>query len=236
MDADTSKCLSHPFKKVSYECSIFSAYCAQLSVAMAYHKCLDDVVDDSSLTGHLGSHALKGVYSKVRDTLPGHCLIVEESMNAIREIEHANGASPDAASIVFGEMLAFCFECVPDYFPDIWSESLRSLGYWLGRFIYMMDAAVDISDDCKSGSYNPFLQMGLTESDSAFMRDVLSVLAGNAANAFEKLPIVDNVHLLRGILYQGVWQKFNIKFESKQRGRSKNGLNKQDKQDTVQPN
>lgn len=215
-DAGETRCPTHLRKKVSYTVTPFSQYCACLSIAFAYHKCLDDVADDGSLKALAASRALRGAYDKVRRVIPGHCVVIEDAMEAIRAIEAEADASPDSASIVFGEMLAFCFECVPGHFPDIWSDNLRALGYWLGRFIYMMDAAVDLSDDIRTGSYNPFARMADDPVDASFehfMRDVLSVLAGNAVDAFEKLPIVENAHLLRGILYQGVWQKFNKEYE-----------------------
>ena len=85
----------------------------------------------------------------------------------------------------------------------------------------MMDAAVDLRDDIRKESYNPFIQMidgPIDASFVRFMRDILSVLAGNAAQAFERLPIVENAHLLRGILYQGVWQKFNEEYEGGENG------------------
>lgn len=206
------RCPTHIKKKVAYTLTPFSYYCASLSIALAYHKCLDDIADDNSIKAWVASRALKGSYKKVREEIPAHCEIIEEAMSVIRIIEKSSDASPDAASIVFGEMLAFCFECVPGHFPDLWSSDLSDLGYWLGRFIYMMDAAVDLKDDMQSGSYNPFARMDVEAADSGFMRDILGVLAGKAASAFEKMPIVENVHLLRGILYQGVWQKFNKEY------------------------
>lgn len=213
------RCPTHINKKVAYTLTPFSYYCADLSIALAYHKCLDDIADDNSIKAHAASRVLKGTYKKVCEELPGHCEIIEEAMSAIREIEGSDNAAPDAASIVFGEMLAFCFECVPGYFPDLWSIDLKNFGYWLGRFIYMMDAAVDLKEDLQSGSYNPFARMDVKATDAAFMRDILSVLAGKAVDAFEKMPIVENVHLLRGILYQGVWQKFNKEYnENEQSG------------------
>ena len=211
-----SRCVTHWKKKVPYAITEFSQYCASLSVAFAYHKLLDDVADDGSVPALAASRALKSAYSKVKEELPAHCSIIEEGMSAIRKIEKSEGASPDSASIVFGEILGFCIECVPGRFLDIWSGALGRFGYWLGRFIYMMDAAVDLEPDMKKGSYNPFANMDDASADASFvsfMRDVLSVLVGNASAEFEKLPIVENAHLLRGILYQGVWQEFNKTYD-----------------------
>lgn len=208
------RCVAHPLKKSYCTVSPFSDYCASLSIALAFHKCLDDVIDDNSLSAKAASLTLKNAYMKVRTELPAHCAIIEEAMDAIRSIEQDAGSSVDAASIVFAEMLSFCMACAPGHYPDLWSSDLEKLGYWLGRLIYMMDAAVDFRKDLKTGSYNPFAMLGSEDPDPGFMRDVLGVFAANATNAFEKMPIVENVHLLRGILYQGVWQKFNKEYET----------------------
>lgn len=210
-----SHCITHPRKKVPYAISGFSRYCAGLSVALAYHKCLDDEADDRSLKARAARSALSGAYGKVRRELPEHCLAIEEAMAAISAIEREPAAAPDAAATAFGDLLGFLVECVPGRFPDLWSETLREFGGWLGRFVYLMDAAVDFEQDAKTGSYNPFVRLaaegadGAAEPDPVAMREVLGALAGRACAAFERLPLVQDAQLMRSVLYAGVWQKFN---------------------------
>lgn len=227
-----SRCISHPRKKMPYAISEFSSYCAGLSVALAYHKCLDDIADDSSRKARLAQAALASAYAKAQAKLPVHCEVIADAMRAISAIEQDPDASPDAASIAFGDMLGFLFECVPGHYPDIWSSQLRDFGYWLGRFVYLMDAAVDFRQDAESGSYNPFVSMALREScrdsqkgaigtvpmaprpDAGAMRDILEVLAGRACETFERLPLVQDANLMDCVLYSGIWQKFNQEYES----------------------
>lgn len=92
---------------------------------------------------------------------------------------------------------------------DWWADTLRAFGEGLGRFIYLMDAAVDLERDRKSGSYNPFV---FTERTPEEMRSALMLLMGEAARAFEHLPLEQDVSLMRNILYSGVWQKFNAAY------------------------
>ena len=47
------------------------------------------------------------------------------------------------------------------------------------------------------------------------MDTLLSVLIGGACEAFEKLPLERDLHLMRSILYAGVWQKFNETYRKK---------------------
>lgn len=204
-------CITHPRKKVPYSISDFSRYCAGLSVALAYHKCLDDVADDNSRKARVAQAALKGAYAKAACALPEHCAVIEAAMDAIRAVEADDHAAPDAASIAFGDMLGFLFECVPGRFPDLWSQQLRELGFWLGRFVYLMDAAVDFRQDAASGSYNPFVLLAGVPDPQA-MRETLGVLAARACEVFERLPLVQDANLMRSVLYSGIWQKFNAEY------------------------
>lgn len=208
-----TRCITHPRKKVPYAIGEFDRYCAALSVALAYHKCLDDVADDDSKKARIAQAALRGPYEKAAAAFPEQCAVIEGAMAAIAAIERDAHAAPDAASAAFGDMLGFLFECVPGRFPDLWSTQLRDLGFWLGRFVYLMDAAVDFRQDARSGSYNPFVRLS-PEPDPQAMRDVLGCLAARACEAFERLPLVQDANIMRSVLYSGIWQKFNAEYRA----------------------
>ena len=95
---------------------------------------------------------------------------------------------------------------------DPWSETLRSMGRHLGRFVYLMDAACDLEHDQKHGSYNPLSTLDVVPAD---LEAALSVIMGEATAAFEKLPLEQDLHLLRNVLYGGVWQKYNAQRKKK---------------------
>ena len=86
---------------------------------------------------------------------------------------------------------------------------LAPFGDALGRFIYLLDAVMDLEDDVKKGRYNPLKALreaGWTQAD---FRSVLKAQLGAAADAFERLPLLQDADLLRSILYSGVWQRYN---------------------------
>ena len=74
----------------------------------------------------------------------------------------------------------------------------------------MMDAVVDFDEDAKTGAFNPVAAMGANPVD---MGDALTLLIANATQAFERLPLEQDLHLLRSVLYAGVWQKYRAHFE-----------------------
>ena len=96
------------------------------------------------------------------------------------------------------------------YKEDQWQENLRNLGFYLGKFIYIMDAYEDLKEDIKKGSYNPFSQVD-QEKLSQEIGQILTLMMAEATKAFEMLPIVvqPEVDILRNILYAGVWCKYD---------------------------
>lgn len=42
------------------------------------------------------------------------------------------------------------------YQDDIFKEDLYQMGFYLGKFIYLIDAFEDVEEDLKKQTYNPF--------------------------------------------------------------------------------
>ena len=47
---------------------------------------------------------------------------------------------------------------------DYWQDTLRQMGYYMGKFIYLMDAYEDIEEDLKQNRYNPLAELYGQES------------------------------------------------------------------------
>lgn len=215
------RCALHPARPRAFAQTDATDYAADLTVVLAYHKCLDDWHDDRSAKARAAAAALAGPYRAVRRRLPGQCAAIEAAMADIAAIEQAGraqaaaaaaGASggvaaeppdADAAANRFGVLLGDLFAAWRD---DYWADGLRRFGARLGKLVYLMDAAVDFDDDAASGSYNPFVAIGASRQG---MREGLEAVAGATADAFERLPLERDVHLLRSVLYEGIWQRLN---------------------------
>ena len=91
---------------------------------------------------------------------------------------------------------------------DAWSATLRRFGFFLGKFIYLMDAAEDLDKDKKKGSFNPLIAYQSREDYADFRADLLTSTLAEAAACFERLPIVEHAEILRHILYSGIWMRF----------------------------
>lgn len=122
---------------------------------------------------------------------------------------NAGTPTPDEAGGCFGDLLAALFS----YQDDAWSEPLRRMGFYLGKFIYLLDAYDDLEKDRASGSFNALLPVQARYRQEGgdfdgYVRTLLTMLMSSCCRAFEALPIVENADILRNILYAGVWTKF----------------------------
>ena len=86
------------------------------------------------------------------------------------------------------------------------------LGYYLGKFIYLMDAFEDMEKDRKSGNYNLFLRLQEKKGEE-FRQEAEGILVDmmtNCARVFERLPVVHCSEILKNILYSGVWCRYSM--------------------------
>ena len=74
------------------------------------------------------------------------------------------------------------------YREDHWAEKLRCMGFYLGKYIYIMDAYDDLDNDLKEGSYNPLKNICREPDYEERCRNMLCMMLGEASAAFEQLP------------------------------------------------
>lgn len=201
------RCPVHPVQPQEVAQSEFTDYAADLSVALGYHKLMDDWIDNRSIKARVAAAAIAVPYRKACRRRPAECKAIEQAMADIHKIEQAGSVDPDAAANRFGLLLGQLF-AVKD---DFWATDLRRFGARLGKFVYAMDAAVDLRQDQEEGNYNPFIA---AQRSFNSLREDLELLAADMADAFERLPLERDVHVLRSVLYSGVWQRYNAE-ESK---------------------
>ena len=118
--------------------------------------------------------------------------------------EKMNETNVDVVAGLFGRIMQILF--VP--FDDIYAKGLGRMGFYLGKFIYIMDAFDDVEDDVKKGHYNVFSNCYTDPDFETHVKDMLSMMMAECSDAFEMLPAVDNADILRNILYSGVWNSY----------------------------
>ena len=203
----SSRCLVHPIKKRDWWRSPYSDYAADMNLALAYYNCLDDWQDERSVLALTEARALRNAFDKVKERWPRQCGAMERCMSELSQLEKHRSEQADAAVNCFGSLMGELFVREEDH----WAEHFRLFGQALGRFIYMLDACADLEKDIKRGNYNPLLGMGRADMSDEEQILLLKSLIGECVIEFEKLPLVQDVDIMRNILYSGVWTQYRMK-------------------------
>ena len=194
-------CHLHPITKRPWVDNEFIRYGADMNVALACYKAQDDWQDDQKLS----AKAMAGVFGKnmprIEESYPRQCAAIAGCIADLSRLEQENCPSPDETANCFGRLMAELFVVREDF----WSPTLRELGFHLGRFIYLLDAAVDFEKDKKHGKYNPYLAMGMENADWARWEDYLVLTMAKCTESYERLPLVQDKDILDNVLYSGVW-------------------------------
>lgn len=209
------RCVAHPWKKETYTVNEITEYAADMTVALVYHKCMDDWKDERKAFQRIYAAILKKPYRRIRKQRPVQVKALESCMRDLSKIEENPNAEPDQAANCFGDMLGELFRFKTDY----WQNALYQFGRSLGQFIYTIDAVMDCEEDRKTQNYNPVLQLNRTVEE---MQESLMIQIGQATQVFERLPMVQDAQLLRNILYSGVWLSYNQLLRNKKEAQ-KNG-------------
>lgn len=200
------RCVTHPAKPQPWWTCDFSAYAADLTVALTYHKLRDDWLDDGARLQKGLMNGLRGAYDRVKARLPRQCAVIETELDNLLALEKAGETVPDKPSACFGRLMAELFDCR----QDRWGPALREMGFWLGQFIYLQDACLDLEKDAKKGRYNPLLAMhGGKVRPQADFEPMLLMLAGQCYQAFDRLPLVQDSAILENILRDGIWTRYH---------------------------
>ncbi|MBR1560315.1 MAG: hypothetical protein IJ646_08775 [Clostridia bacterium] len=200
------RCVPHPFKAHDYVDTEVMDYVADMNVALAYHKCLDNWLDDRSVLSLSEAKLLKSAYRKVSGLYPQKCAAIERWLDDIHVMERSGLQAIDPPVNATGRLLGELFV----YRDDVWADTLREVGDGLGRFIYLMDAWDDLPEDMKRKRYNPLKGYARRADYDAFCQSALMLSVADATRAFELLPIVRDADILRNILYSGVWSKYAL--------------------------
>lgn len=224
------RCRFNPLKKCAMLCDADDGlkFTAGVAVMLTYFKLLDDVSDSSFfkvLFCRLLCFLYKPAYKKAKRFYPEAAEIIENAMaeqektewSGLRNIDRA--ADPTASSL--GKLFSLYIE------DESSKRVLYRLGYCVGKWVYVTDAADDLSDDLKNGSFNPLLpaDCDISADDSVKIKElkekaepILNTCICEAALAFELIefrrfsPIIGNI-IYRGL--ENVQNKIIFKNENK---------------------
>lgn len=130
--------------------------------------------------------------------------LISRYLDELQQYEETGETNIDLVAGSFGKIMSVLF--TPK--DDQWAPILSRMGFFLGKFIYILDAYKDLEKDLKKGSYNPFKNICKDEDFDDRIKQMLTMMMAACSKEFEFLPILDNANILRNILYAGVWTKY----------------------------
>ena len=198
------RCPIHCIKKIEYveHTPIFEKVC-DVSAILGYYKVHDDVVDENK---HKGLKSLVSpYYKKSAKRLPVFDKCVKDGYEKLRNMEKEK-SDVNLLSDIFGRILMGAGDAVTDKCDN----NLRELLFYIGKWIYIIDALDDIKEDFEKNNFNPFLRDVKCLDDKFFnetemvVRGLLYSCIDKITASYNKMEITVSEGALSNIIYLGL--------------------------------
>ena len=213
----TSRCAVHPLKPQPVRRNAITEYCADMNVILSYYKCMDDWQDEHKPLRYAYARLLKTGGEKHMAHYPEKIRRIKEALMELSSLEKQGETDVDRVAGCSGRIMEEVFA----FRKDVWESSLRRMGFYLGKFIYILDAYDDVEKDAENGNYNPFLKKYKMEGFEEEIRRMLTMMLAESCREFERMPVIRYGDILRNILYSGVWCRFTAIGQKRREEREK---------------
>ena len=204
-------CTCNPLKKCTYLKNTDELKMpAAAAMILNYYKLVDNLRDEKGIK-QIGYRLLKPIFSyaykKARKGYPEIEKIVSDYIKIQLDLEANNCDDIDIAA----EPTAICMSKIFSMLNGdrVQKRCLERMGYSIGRYIYILDAAVDLNDDIKLSRYNPFKSY---KNDIDFVNGIikptLNISIAEAAKALELIDIKKFKNILDNLIYLGLEDTF----------------------------
>ena len=205
---ETCRCPVKLFtKKACVKQSESLNYASDLAILMLYGKLKDNISDrDGALLSRLALLYLMPRYKKAAKRRSQENEALLNYLAAQKECEKQK-CGIDACAHPTASLLSSFFEKLSQ--DNEQRESLSRLGYVLGRWIYILDAADDLEKDLKKGSFNPLThEKNLSQEEIKNIKSEaelsLNIAISDACDTFLKLKLHHFGSIIENIIFLGL--------------------------------
>ena len=190
------RCIAHPIKKrpMAKPCEELD-FCARIAILLSFHKVADDISDERGAKRFRAKFLkalMKGMRKRARKELLEADKIISDGLAIMSEMEKSNIPSVDVFADEFGKLMGALLSIGLD---GAAFRIIKKVGFHLGRWLYIIDAADDYSDDIENGRFNPLALMyeekPLDEPQKENVFNALSAELMEIYSAFELLDRAD---------------------------------------------
>jgi hypothetical protein len=211
-DSAARHCIVHPIRKRPCACQSEALdTAADLSVILLWWQIQDGIADHGFWKGlkyRAAALLLRRAYGKAALRQPDFDANTSARLDELSRLEKENCPSVDRPADCFARLLAYAAVGEPD---EARRRVLEQLLYHLGRWIYLVDAADDLKEDFRCGSYNPAAlryphEDGvLTEQGRAELGQTLDQSVRMMAAAFELAEFGEYRAVIESVVYAGLY-------------------------------
>ncbi|MCR4842123.1 MAG: DUF5685 family protein [Eubacterium sp.] len=219
-------CPMHPATRRTYRINEATEYAADMNILLSYQNFADDYRDEGSARKRFLMKMFRKDYERIFAAYPRQGRAIEKCMRELWEAEERHEDNIDVVAGITGEMLAEIFVWKE---KGMWANELRNMGFYMGKFIYLMDAYEDVEKDCRNGNYNVLAKTYRNDREEfdTFSRLLLTSMLGECAKTFERMPVVLHASIIRNILYSGIWTRFEMVYSKRHRDETRKDRKKQ---------
>ncbi|CEN90662.1 DUF5685 family protein [Paraclostridium sordellii] len=198
-------CIANPIKKKNRIVNEVTEYAASMNVLLTYYKLEDNLHDDKGVKDIIAYNLYKGKLKKAYEKYPKKADYIKSQLEELQKLESENSTNIDKVSNTFGNLMGEIFA----YKEDDFEEKLRSIGFNIGKYIYILDAYEDLDKDIKKGRYNPFIEyIDKKEELIKKVDKLISISLGYLSQSIDELHIKTNVGIIDNIIYSGVYLRY----------------------------
>ena len=184
-------------------------YSADVSIILAYHKLCDDISDEHSIKAFFAKIPYIRPFKKVCKHHPELSLSIRQNLDKLSSLESDKCSSIDMVADPFASLMSNIFSG--------FSPTLSSIGYNIGRFIYIADAYKDIETDIKNNSYNPYVcaydkEYLFKDEFKKTVMGSLNMTLSAISDEYRQLKIQKNKEILDNIIYLGLRSAYDSLF------------------------
>lgn len=198
-------CITNPFKKKKKIINEITEYAASMNVLLTHYKLEDNLKDDKGIKDILAYNIYKSKVKIAYEKYPQKAEFIKNQLDILHKLESEKNTNVDEVSNTFGNLMGEIFV----YKKDEYEPNLRSIGFNIGKYIYLLDAYEDLDKDYEKGRYNPFKDYINNKQDLKCKVDkLISMSLGMLAQNIDKLNIKVNIGIIDNIVYSGIYLRY----------------------------
>ncbi len=186
-------------------------FCAHAVIITVFYKIKDNLHDGgvkNKILAALIYPIVSIMHKKAVKLAPEVEEIISKSMALQTETEKKNDVCLDEAAHPSAEALGRIMSLG---FNGEKADALYTLGYMIGRIVYVIDGADDLEDDKKNGSFNPFKaeyndikNPEVRKKFAARVREIFNLTQSSALTALDSLEKKRFEDILENIVFDGI--------------------------------